>query len=661
MPLVIDLTTLSPTEGFIVQGDAAGDQAGTSVSSAGDINGDGIDDFIVGATRGGGSTGMAYVIFGRVGATRANIDLTNLTASDGFIVQGDALGDRLGIAVSSAGDVNGDGIDDLIVGAHNGDDGGLDAGEAYVIFGKAGATRTNIDLSSLAASDGFIIQGDAAGDIAGWSLSSAGDINDDGIDDLIVGAPRSDIGGLNSGEAYVIFGKVGATRANIDLTSLAANDGFIMQGNSAGDNAGFSVSSAGDINGDGIDDLIVSAPYGDNGGANAGEAYVIFGKAGATRANIDLTSLSANEGFIIQGDSAYDTAGISVSNAGDINGDGFADVVVGAPLGDNGGDNAGEAYVIYGRAALTSPAGTRNGTAVADILNGTTFADQLFGLNGNDTLWGGGGNDMLDGGEGDDLLDGGTGSDILIGGNGSDILRVSASVSPTSISGFEALQLVGGANLTLTGSQFANGLAKTTAVSGTGSITVNMDAGINFLSQSFAFAGNAVTVTVNGTSGTDIIKSGAAVHTINGGGGNDQIRGGVAVDTINGGADNDKIIGFSGADIITGGAGNDQFRYLFATDSGLGVNADQITDFVIGSDRLNFALLDTNPGLAGVQGFAFVGNAAFSGGGAAQLRYTNSGADLLVQADVDGDGIADMEIILQGQAGGTLTAGDFIL
>ena len=166
----------------------------------------------------------------------------------------------------------------------------------------------------------------------------------------------------------------------------------------------------------------------------------------------------------------------------------------------------------------------------------------------------------------------------------------------------------------------------------------------------------------NGTSNdADIIKSGNGVHIINAGDGNDQIRGGTAADIINGGNGDDKIIGNSGADVITGGTGIDQFRYFLASDSGPGAGADVITDYEIGVDRFNFSLFDTNPGLAGIQGFAFVGNAAFSGGGAAQLRYTNSGANLLVQADIDGNGIADMEIILQGQAGGTLTPADFIL
>lgn len=168
-------------------------------------------------------------------------------------------------------------------------------------------------------------------------------------------------------------------------------------------------------------------------------------------------------------------------------------------------------------------------------------------------------------------------------------------------------------------------------------------------------------MTVNGTSGNDVIKSGTAVHIIDAGDGNDQIRGGTSADTINGGTGDDKIIGNTGADIISGGTGSDQFRYFMTSDSGLGAAADLITDYEIGVDQLNFSLFDTDPVLAGIQGFTFVGDAAFTGGGSAQIRYTTSGADLLVQADVNGDGVADMEIILDGLGGGALTAGDFIL
>jgi Ca2+-binding RTX toxin-like protein len=308
-----------------------------------------------------------------------------------------------------------------------------------------------------------------------------------------------------------------------------------------------------------------------------------------------------------------------------------------------------------------------NGLAAGFYVNfenvtGSEFSDVLTGSSGDNVIIGGNGIDQLVGLAGDDVFVVDILDSIISGGSGTDrIVFGGSGTLAGALSSIEAVQLLDGASLSLSGTQFANGLAKTTAVSGTGSITVNMDAGINFLSQGFAFTGSNVTVVVNGSSGADIIKAGGSAHIINGGGGADQIRGGTAADAIDGGADNDKILGFTGADIITGGAGNDQFRYLFVGDSGLGAGADRITDFTSGSDRLNFALLDTNAGLAGIQGFAFVGNAVFSGGGAASIRYTNSGADLLVQADINGDGVADMEIVLQGLNGGTLTAGDFIL
>ncbi|MCP4384113.1 MAG: hypothetical protein GY798_22335, partial [Hyphomicrobiales bacterium] len=148
----------------------------------------------------------AYVVFGSssgfgsdVGG-RQVIDLTALSAAEGFIIQGDEgfdrAGDEAGSSVSSAGDVNGDGFDDLIVGAPDGDDGGGSAGEAYVVFGSGSGFgsdvggRQVIDLTSLTATEGFIIQGDVGDDSAGSSVSSAGDVNGDGFDDLIVGASR---------------------------------------------------------------------------------------------------------------------------------------------------------------------------------------------------------------------------------------------------------------------------------------------------------------------------------------------------------------------------------------------------------------------------------------------------------------------------------------
>ncbi|HEX8258600.1 MAG TPA: integrin alpha, partial [Allosphingosinicella sp.] len=176
-----------------------------------------------------------------------------------------------------------------------------------------------LDLANL-GTRGFIIQGDAAGDLAGGSVASAGDINGDGYGDVIVGADAGDDGGASAGEAYVIFGKASGF-GPVDLGNIGAA-GFVIQGDAALDKAGFSVASAGDVNGDGLGDVIVGAPFGDDGGTDAGEAYVIFGKAGGF-GTIDLTNLGETAGFVIQGDEAGDNVGHSVASAGDFNHDGI--------------------------------------------------------------------------------------------------------------------------------------------------------------------------------------------------------------------------------------------------------------------------------------------------------------------------------------------------
>ena len=173
----------------------------------------------------------------------------------------------------------------------------------------------------------------------------------------------------------------------------------------------------------------------------------------------------------------------------------------------------------------------------------------------------------------------------------------------------------------------------------------------------------SVSFTINGSSGTDVIKAAHTTNTILGGAGTDQIRGGNLADTIDGGGDGDKIIGFGGADFLTGGSGNDQFRYLFATDSGTGAAADRITDFVSGSDKFDFRLLDSDPGTAGVQiyGLSYIGATGFHAAGGAEIRYATAGADLRVELDLNGDGLADMHILLSGLGGQTLSSGDFLI
>ncbi|MDP3277758.1 MAG: FG-GAP-like repeat-containing protein [Deltaproteobacteria bacterium] len=242
-------------------------------------------------------------------------------------------------------DFNGDGFADLVVGAPNASPSGrTNAGTVSVFMGSAGGT---------AATPSVVLQGLAAGDSFGGSVASAGDVNGDGFADLVVGADGADPGGRSSaGTASVFAGSA---------TGITSTPAIVLQGVAAGDGFGGSVASVGDVNGDGFADLVVGAYRASPGGqSQAGTASVFAGSA---------TGITSTPAIVLQGVAAFDSFGFSVASAGDVNGDGFADLVVGAYLASPGGRGpAGTASVFAGSATgITSPPATvLQGPAVGD-------------------------------------------------------------------------------------------------------------------------------------------------------------------------------------------------------------------------------------------------------------------------------------------------------
>ena len=314
-------------------GENQGDYSGSSVSNAGDIDGDGLSDLLIGASGananddGGVRAGKTYLILGASLGSSSTIDLSQAD----YIFIGESGSDSLGHSVSNAGDIDGDGLDDILIGAPHNDEGGGDAGQTYLFLGSSLGPNGGLYLSQA----DYVFTGENQGDASGYSVSNAGDVDGDGLSDLLIGAYDNDDGGVGAGKTYLIFGASLGSTATIDLSQAD----YVFIGESGGDHSGWSVSNAGDVDGDGLDDIIIGSI---SGGVTNGQSYLVLGSSLVQSASIDLTQ--ADFSFI--GENQGDASGYSVSNAGDVNGDGLDDIIIGALYNDDGGTSSGKAYLI---------------------------------------------------------------------------------------------------------------------------------------------------------------------------------------------------------------------------------------------------------------------------------------------------------------------------
>jgi hypothetical protein len=338
-PSGLSLSRLNGTNGFRLDG-AEYEGFNHRARGAGDVNGDGRADLILGLSSSHGFDGRACIVYGQA-TMPATTTIDALPAGRATCMDGAQDAENIGKSVTALGDFNGDGLDDVAIGTAHGDHAGPESGSVYVVFGRAPTLGSHIALEALEGTSGFRIDGASAGDRFGISVA-AGDINGDDRADLIAGAEGAGPDGRSQGAAYVLFGTDQRQATPLSATALDGARGFALRSGVDFHFIGRAVGAA-DINGDGCDDVLV--------GTLQNHAFVLHGRTSAFPAAVDLQALDGANGFRIFGSLPGDRVGESLAGIGDLNGDGIDDIALGAQFADPNGASSGAVHVVFGSTA----------------------------------------------------------------------------------------------------------------------------------------------------------------------------------------------------------------------------------------------------------------------------------------------------------------------